>query len=72
MFLAHFGPILGSFSKFWGKQIFFSENPALSRTTSYDFLAPCQLSEKTYDTIPRKYLDKRIDGTTEGRTDPIL
>ena len=56
MFLAHFGP----FSQFFGKKIFLSENPALSCTTSYEFLAPCQISVKTYDTIPRKYLDKRM------------
>ena len=62
-----FWPILGPFSQFWGKKIF-PENPALSRTTSYEFLATCQISEKTNDTIPRKRLDRR----TEGRTDPIL
>ena len=67
-----FGAILGPFSQFWGKEKFFSENPALPRTTPYEFLAPCQISEKTYDTIPRKCPDRRTDGRTEGRTDPIL
>ena len=67
-----FWPILGPFSQFWGKKNFFSENPALPCTTPYEFLAPCQISEKTYDTIPRKCLDRRTDGRTEGRTDPIL
>ena len=65
MFLAHIGPF---FSILGQKKKFFSENPALSRTTSYEFLAPCQISEKTNDTIPRKCLDRR----TEGRTDTIL
>ena len=67
-----FWPILGPFSQFWGKKNFFSENLALSCTTPYEFLAPCQISEKIYDTIPRKCLDRRTDGKTEGRTDPIL
>ena len=58
------GPFWALFPNFWAK-IFFPENPALSRTTSYEFLAPCQISEKTNDTIPRKCLDKRIDGRTD-------
>ena len=49
-----FWPILGTFSQFWG-------NFFLSRTTSYEFLVPCQISEKTNDTIPRKRLGKRTD-----------
>ena len=60
-----FLPILGLFSQFWGKKHFFSENLALSRTTSYEFLAPCKISEKTYDTITRKWLDRRTDGSTD-------
>ena len=48
------------FLNFWEKKIF-SENPALSRTTSYEFLAPCQISQKTNDTIPRKCLDRRTN-----------
>ena len=67
-----FWPIFGPFSQFWGKKNIFSENPALSRTTPDEFLAPCQISQKTYDTIRRKCLDRRTDGRTEGRTDPIL
>ena len=59
------------FLNFWGKKIF-SENPALSRTTSYEFLAPFQISQKTNDTIPKKCLDRRMDGRTEGRTDLTL
>ena len=50
----------------------FPENLALSRTNSYGFLAPCKISEKTNDTIPRKCLDRMTDGRTEGLTDPIL
>ena len=68
MFLAPFGP----FSQFWGKKNFFSENPALSHTTSYELQATYQILEKTYDTIPRKYLDRRMDRRMEGRTNPIL
>ena len=37
--------IFGPFSQFL-------ENPALSCTTSYWFLVPCQNLEKTNDTIP--------------------
>ena len=40
------------FSNSWGKK-FFLENPALSRTTSNRFLAPCQNLEKINDVIPR-------------------
>ena len=48
---------------FWSKKHFL-ENPALSRTTSYRFLAPCQNLEKTNNTIPRKLPDRRKDGQT--------
>ena len=61
LFLAHFWP---SFPILGQKKIV-QQNAALSRTTSYKFLAPCQISEKPNDTIPRKRLDRR----TEGRTD---
>ena len=53
--------IFGPFSQILGQKNFFPENPALSRTTSYGLLAPCQNSEKTNDTIPRKRLDGRTD-----------
>ena len=49
----HFFPILEQ------KKIF-PENPARSHTT-HKFLAPCQISDKTNDTIPRKHLDGRTD-----------
>ena len=62
-----FGPVLDPFSQFWGKKKF-PENPALSRTTSYEFVAPCQISEKTNDTIPRKHLDRRTEGQKHGPT----
>ena len=58
-----FGPFLTHFLNFLRKKIFL-ENQALSRTTSYGFLAPCQDLEKTNDTIPRKRLDRRKDGQT--------
>ena len=68
----YFWPIFGPFSDFRAKT-FFPENPALSCTTSYGFLASCQNSEKTNDTtISRKRLGRRTDGRTKGRTDPIL
>ena len=70
-----FWRIFGPFSNFKAKKIFL-ENPALSRTASYEFLAPCQISEKTNDTIPRKRLDRMTegqkDGRMDGRTYPIL
>ena len=44
-FLAHFGSIFSIF----GAQKIFLESPALSRTTSYRFLAPCQNLEKVND-----------------------
>ena len=55
------------FPIFGAKKIFL-ENPALSRKTSYGFLAPCQNLEKVKDTIQRKHPDRQ----TEGRRDPIL
>ena len=57
LFLAHFGSIL---LILWTK-IFPPENPALSRTTSYSFLATCQNLEIINDTIPRKRPDRRKD-----------
>ena len=70
-----FWPILGPFSQFLGQQKF-SWRIWLSRTTSYGFLAPCQNLEKVNDTIrrkhPNRWKDGRMEGQTEGRTDPIL
>ena len=48
----------------FGAKNIFPENPALSRTTLYGFLASCQNLEKTNDTIPRKRPDRRKDGQT--------
>ena len=62
LFLAHFWSI---FPNFWAKN-FFPENPFLSRTTSYGFLAKRQNSEKNNDTIRRKRLDRRTDERTDG------
>ena len=62
MFLAHFRFIFLIFTAI------FLENPALSRTTSYGFLAPCQNLEKTNDTIPRKRPDRQ-DGQKDGWKD---
>ena len=50
LFLVHFCPNFPIF----GTKTFFLENPALSRTTSYECIASCQNLEKTNYTIPRK------------------
>ena len=65
MFLSHFWSI---FPNLGAKKIFL-ENPALSRTTSDGFLAPCQNLEKTNHSIPRKHLDRWKDGQKDRRTD---
>ena len=51
------------FPIFVAKKIF-PENLALSRKTSHEILAPCQISQKT-NIIPRKWLDRRKDGRTD-------
>ena len=56
--MAHFGSIFPIF----GTKKIFLENPALSHTTSYGFLAPSQNLEKLNDTIQRKRLDRWKDG----------
>ena len=61
LFFAHFWPI---FPIFGAKKIF-PEYPALPRTTSHGILAPCQISEKANDAIPRKRLDKWTNGKTD-------
>ena len=55
------------FPIFGAKKIFL-ENPALSRTTSYGSLAPCQNLEKVIDTIQRKRPDRRKDGRMDEQT----
>ena len=68
-----FWPIFGPFLQFWGVKKIFLENPALTHTTSYGFLALCQNLEKTKDTIPRKcpdrWKDRRKNGRMEGQKD---
>ena len=61
---SYFWYILAYFFHFGGKNIF-SKNPALSHTTSYGFLIPCQNLEKTIDPIPRKRLDVQTDRLTD-------
>ena len=61
MLLAHFRSIF----PLLGAKKTFLENPALSHTTSYGFLAPCQNLEKNYDKIPRKCLDRQKDRRME-------
>ena len=58
-----FWPILGLFSQFLAQKKFkiFLENLALSCTTSYGFLVPCQNLEKVNDTIQRKCPDRWKD-----------
>ena len=59
-----FGPFWALFPNVGAKKNF-SQKIWLSRTTSYKFLASCQISEKTNDTIPRKCLVIRWeDGQT--------
>ena len=53
--------ILGPFSQFLEQKKISLENPALSQTTSYGFLAPCQNLEKVNDKIQRKHLDRQKD-----------
>ena len=64
LFLAHFG----SFFPILRQKNFFRENPDLPCTTSYEFLAPWQISEKTNDTIPRKHLEEGRRGWKDGQT----
>ena len=64
-----FWPILGLFSEFLGQKKFSSKKSALSHTTSYGFLAPCQNLEKINDTNQRKCPDRRKDGQKDGWKD---
>ena len=52
------------FPIFWQKK--FPENLALSRKTSYRFLATCQNLEKANYTISKKRLDRRKEGQKDG------
>ena len=56
LFLAHFWSIF----QILGPKNIFSENLALSHTTSYGFLAPCQNLEKTERRTERR-MDERTD-----------
>ena len=67
-----FWPILWSISPIFRAKKIFLENPAPSHTTSYEFLAPCKNLEKVNDAIQRKHPHKRMEGKTEGQSDPIL
>ena len=65
LFLTHFWfifPILGA-------KKFFLENPALSHTTSYGFLASYQNLEKTNDSIPSKHPNRWKERRTDGKVD---
>ena len=49
-----------------GEKNFFSENPALSCTTTYEFLAPCQISEKKC--LENAWTEGRMEGQRDGQT----
>ena len=57
------GQLWALFPNFEAKKIF-PRNPAWSCSTLYEFLAPCQISENTNDTISWKCLDRRTDWRT--------
>ena len=61
-----FWSIFGPFSKFWGQNKKFLENPAMSSLTFYGFLATCQNLEKTNDAILKK-TPRQTEGRTERR-----
>ena len=64
LFLANFGP----FSNFWGKT-FSPENLALSHTTTYSFLAPCQnLIQFQENTWTGRRMDRRMEGLKDGQS----
>ena len=65
------GAFFGLFSRFLGQFFFSPKHPALSRTISNGFVAPCRNLEKTKDTIPRKQPDRQ-DGRTDGGMDGSL
>ena len=50
---------------FWPILAPLSQKIRLSRTTSNGILAPCQISGKTNDRIPRKHLDRRTERTMD-------
>ena len=68
MFLAHFWSIVPIF----GAKKIFLENPALQRTTSHWFLAPCQNLEKANDAIPRKCPGRWKDGWKDRQGRPYF
>ena len=49
----------------FGAKKIFPENSVLPCATSHGILAPCQISEKANDAIPRKRLDKWTNGKTD-------
>ena len=53
--------IFGPFPQFLEQKVFL-KTPAVSGTTSKEFLAPCKNSEKSNDPIPRKHPDRQQDG----------
>ena len=54
----------GPFSQIFGLQNVF-QRIRLSRTISYEYVAPCKNLEKTNDTTPRNCLDRGTGGRTD-------
>ena len=61
----YFWPIFGPFPQFLEQKNIFPKTLALSRTTSEQFLAPCQNSEKSNDSIPKKDPERQRDERTD-------
>ena len=69
VFLDHFWSIF----PILGVQNIFPENPALSRTSSYGFLGPCQNLQKLMRRFQENaWTNRRTEGRTEGQTDSVL
>ena len=56
-----FWPILDPFSQFWGKKKFFLKK-SNSVTQKFIWISSTMPNFRKNDTIPRKYLDRRMDG----------
>ena len=61
--------LFGSIFLILGAKKIFPEILAMSCTTSFEFLAPCQNLEKINYIIPRKCPDRQKNGWKDGRTD---
>ena len=66
-----FWPIFGPFSNFWGKNNFSGKSGSVTQNFIW-VSSTMPKFRKTNDLIPRKRPDRRMEGRTEGRTNPIL